>query len=87
MPNGFDDMLHLVVVHGGFNLDLGQKIHHVLGAPVQLGVAFLAAKTLDLRHGDTAYADVRERLAHLVQLEGFDDGGHDAHAVLLRSGG
>src|SRR2546427_12730280 len=47
----------------------------------------LAAEALDFGHGDALHADVGERLAHLVELEGLDDGGHQFHdALLLRSG-
>ena len=56
------------------DLDLGQEVDHVLRAPVQLGVPLLAPEPLHLGHGQTGDADLRQRLAHLVELERFDDG-------------
>ena len=63
----------LSVVDGRFDLDLGQEVHHVFRAAVQLRVALLAAKALDLGDRDALHADLRERLADFVELEGFDD--------------
>ena len=37
-----------VVGHDHFNFDLRQEIHGVFAAAIDFGVAFLAAKTLDL---------------------------------------
>jgi hypothetical protein len=42
-------------------------------------VATLATEALDLGHGDALYADVGDRLAHVVQLEGLDDRGDQFH--------
>src|SRR3546814_9416537 len=43
-----DHEIHLIAGNRHFQLDLGQKIDHVLGPPIQLGVAFLPTKALDL---------------------------------------
>src|SRR5581483_3163912 len=90
---GLADRLHCridaLVDDGDLDLDLRQEIDHVLGAAVQLGVTLLAAEALDLGHGDAGHAQVRQRLAHFVELEGFDDGDdqlHDAAPALVRSG-
>ncbi|MNO08665.1 hypothetical protein D3C81_2314330 [compost metagenome] len=42
-------------------------------------MAFLAAETLDLGHGQAADADFGQRFADFVKLEGFDDGGDLFH--------
>ena len=56
------------------DLDLGQEIDDVLGAAIELGVALLAAEALDFGHGEAGDADLRQRFAHLVELERLDDG-------------
>ena len=67
------------IVDRGVDAYLGQEVHHVLRAAVQLGVALLATEALDFGHGDALHADARKRFTHFVQLEGFDDGGHQFH--------
>src|SRR5690606_37331747 len=68
--------LDLVVRHRDLQLDLGQEVDQVLGAAVELGMPLLAAEALDLGGGDAGHADLRQRLAHVVELERLDDG-HD----------
>ena len=55
------------------DLHLGQEIHDIFGAPVEFGVAFLAAEALGLGHGDALDADFLQRLFHLVEFERLDD--------------
>src|SRR6185436_16241833 len=50
--DGFDHALDDRVVDRRLDLHLGQKVHHVLGAPVQLRVALLPTEALDLGHRD-----------------------------------
>src|SRR5229473_1587722 len=64
---------HLVGEHD-LDLHLGQEVDHVFGAPVELGVAFLPPEPLHLGHRQPEDADVGQRLLHLVELEGLDDG-------------
>src|SRR5258706_3423477 len=63
-------------VVGGDDLefDLGQEVHDVLRAPVELRVALLPAEALHLRDGDALKADRVQRFLHLIELEGLDDG-------------
>src|SRR5687768_5257675 len=75
LDHAFDDR----VVDGRFDLHLGQEVHHVLGAAVQLGVALLAPEPLDLGHRDALHADRAERFTHFVELERLDDRGHHLH--------
>src|SRR6185295_3914171 len=53
---GLDDRLDRpvdqAVLKDDLDLDLGQEIDDVLGAPVELGMALLAAEALDLGHGE-----------------------------------
>jgi hypothetical protein len=55
------------------DLDLGQEIDHVFRTAVELGVALLPAEALDLGDREPGDADLRQRLAHFVQLERLDD--------------
>ncbi len=71
--------VELVLGHDDFDLDLRQEIDHILGAAIQLGVALLAAEALYLGHGEAGHAHIRQRLAYLVELERFDDGGNLLH--------
>ncbi len=42
--------------------DLGHEVDGVLGAPVDLGVAPLAAESLDLGHGHTLHTEAPQSL-------------------------
>jgi hypothetical protein len=65
--------------HGHLDLELGQEAHGVLGAPVDLGMAFLPAIALHLGDGQAVDADAGQSVADLLQLERLDDGHHDFH--------
>ena len=51
---GFDDgvygRVHQTVVDHQFHFDFGQKIHHIFGTAIQLGVTFLTAKAFYFGH-------------------------------------
>ena len=66
-----------------FDPQFGQEVHDIFGAAIDLGVALLAAVALDLGHRHAVDADGGERLAHLVQLEGFDDRDDEFHGLAL----
>ncbi len=51
----------------------GTKFTWYSRAPIDFGLALLTAVTLDLGHGQALDARSDERLADLVELEGFDD--------------
>ena len=82
--NGFDDPLDLLVIHRQFELHLGQKIDDVLRPPIKLSVALLPAKAFDLCHGNALNPHLGQRGAHIVKLEGFDDGDDHFHAGRLQ---
>src|ERR1700730_3960839 len=62
-----------------FDAQLGQKIHDIFGAAIDLGVALLAAIALDLGNRHAVHTDGRQRLADLVKLEGVDDRDDEFH--------
>src|SRR5688500_736231 len=72
----FDRLLDQLRLDRSLDLHLGQEVHHVLRAAIELGVAFLPSEPFHLGHGDSLHADRRECFAHLVELERLDDGGH-----------
>ncbi|CAM2140169.1 protein of unknown function [Pararobbsia alpina] len=78
----FDRLLDDVVGHSGFDLHLGQKIDHVFRAAIELGMALLTAKALDLGHRDARDPDARQGLARLIELEGLDDCCNQFHKKL-----
>src|SRR5579863_1533112 len=87
---GLDDLVDQVGAHGNLHTRLRDEIHHVLRTPVELGVAALTTEALHLGDGHAGDADLRERRADIVELEGFDDCRNQFHArtsasVLVRS--
>src|ERR1043166_4144060 len=74
-----DHAVGAIVRDHDFDLDLGQEVHRVLRAAVDLGVALLAAEALHLGNGQSRDAECGERVAHVLQLERLDDGGDQLH--------
>src|SRR5262249_28488854 len=72
--NGLDHARRLVVVDDDLNLHLRQEVNNVFGALVELCVATLAAKPLDLHRGQPVDPHLGKSVLHLVQLERLDDG-------------
>src|SRR6266850_6601408 len=84
-----DDRDHLVdhaVADHHLDLHLGQEVHGVLRAAVELGVAFLAAEAAHLGHRHADDADLGERLLDVVELERLDDGFDLLHGLTPRRG-
>jgi hypothetical protein len=81
---GVDDRLHRAFDHGvvadHFDLHLGEEVHHVFGAPVQLGMALLPPEPLGLDDRDALQAHLVQRFFHLIQFERLDDGLDFLHA-------
>ena len=80
--DGLDDLVEPRVVDRDLELDLRKEVHHVLRAPIELGVPLLPAESLDLGDGHSLNADLRQRRAHVVELERFDDRGDEMHGRL-----
>src|SRR5262245_1316398 len=70
------DLGHLVddaVRHDDLDLDLGEEVHRVLTASIQLRVPLLPAEPAHLRHGHADDPDGGEGLLDVVELERLDD--------------
>src|ERR1700722_19807418 len=67
--DGRGDLLDLVRSHCDFNLELGQEVHRVFGAAVDLGVPLLAPVALGLGDGQPVDSDAGKRVPDLVELE------------------
>src|SRR5436190_4486495 len=80
-----DDAVGAIVRHHDLDLDLGQEVHGVFGAAIDLGVALLAAEALHLGDGEPGDPDLGERVAHVLELERLDDGGDQLHGTLPRA--
>src|SRR5579863_400508 len=81
--DGLDDLVDLVGRTSDLELDLRQEAHGVFGAAIDLGVALLPPVALHLGDGQSLNADLGERVADLVELEGLDDGHDDFHCCNL----
>src|SRR3954462_13121364 len=79
-----DHAVGAVVSYHHLDLDLGQEIHGVFGAPINLRMALLAPEALDLGDGQSRDSDLGERVAHVLELERLDDGGDQLHGRSLR---
>src|SRR5476651_1580126 len=72
-PDRFHGLLDHLVLDDQLDLHLGQEVHDVLGAAIELGMALLAAEALGLEHSDALEADLVERVLHFIELKGLDD--------------
>ena len=85
-----DRLDHLVGQVGGdhdLDLHLRQEAHVVFRAAVDFGLALSAGRTLHLGDREALHAERRQGLAHVVELEGLDNGHdefHVARPVLLK---
>src|SRR4051812_87142 len=74
-----NDAVGAIVRHHDLDLDLGQEIHGVFCAAIDLGVALLTTETLDLADGQAGDPELGQRVAHVFELERLDDGGDELH--------
>src|SRR5580698_2250776 len=81
LEDGLDHLIGQVAANGHLDPGLGHKIHHIFSAAVQLGMAALTTKSLYFRDSHSRNADIRERGAHVVELERLDDCGDQFHVV------
>src|ERR1700693_927034 len=79
LEDRLDHLLGQVAAHGDLDARLGDKVDHVLGAAIQLGMSALPPKALHFRDRHARHADVRKRGAYVVELEWLDDGGDQFH--------
>src|SRR5450631_227492 len=73
------NLIHQFVLHGHFYARLRHEIDDVFRSAIQLGVATLATEAFDLGDGHSRHPNFRKCRAHIVQLEGFDDGSDQFH--------
>src|SRR5438034_847018 len=64
-----DGFLDHVVAEHNLDLHLGEKIDHIFGSAIKLGVPFLASEALRFRDSDALQSDLLQRLLHLVEFE------------------
>src|SRR5215472_4031553 len=79
----FDRALDQRFLHHDLDLHLRQKVDHIFGSAVELGMALLTPEALGFGDGDTLDADFVKRLPHLVELEGLDDRLDLLHRILI----
>ena len=73
IADGLDDLLGNIIGSTASSiLAFGRKVDNVFRTTVKLGVAALAAKTFNLRYGNSLNADVRDCLAYVIELEWLD---------------
>lgn len=73
LNDGFDHGVTGAVIDDDLNLHLGEEIHRVFTAAVNLGMAFLTAKTFDFHDGHSFDPNLREGLLDVFEFEGLDD--------------
>ena len=72
--NGFYCAFNQGVIKHYFKLYLGQKINNILGATVQFGMSFLAAKPLGFDDCNTLQPYFMQGFLYLVQFERLYNG-------------
>jgi hypothetical protein len=80
--DGFHDLIDELILDGDFDAGLGHEIDDVFRAAVQLRVASLASEALDLGHRHARHPNFGERRAHVIELEGLDNGSNQFHSGL-----
>src|SRR5271169_3511789 len=55
------------------DLHLRQKVDHIFGPAIKLGVALLAAEALRFKDGYALNSGLLQRLLHFIELERLDD--------------
>src|SRR5579859_7373668 len=82
LGGGLDRLHHAVddlVGDGHLDLHLGQEVYDIFGAAIDLGLALLAAESLDLADGEALDAERRQGFADFVELERLDDRHNQLH--------
>src|SRR5271156_1595773 len=63
----------LIFGHRDFDLELGQEVHRVFGAAIDLGMTLLAPEALGFGHGKSMHTGTGKRVPDVVELEWLDD--------------
>src|SRR6185312_349089 len=80
LQDDVDDVVRVDVVDQHLQADLGDEVHGVLRAPVDLAVATLPAVAAGLAHRHARDPEGLQGLLDLVQLVRLDDRGDEFHA-------
>src|SRR5215831_19702036 len=80
--DGFERLGEHLLAEHNLEFHFGQEIDDVFRAAVKLGVTLLTTEPLGFYNCNALEADLLERLLHLVELEGLDDGLNLLHARL-----
>src|SRR5262249_10053294 len=81
LQNRLDGLPETLVGDQDGDLHLGEKVDHVFGPAVELGVPLLAPESLHLAHRHPMNTRRLQTLLHFIQLEGLDDGVDPLHAI------
>src|ERR1700719_3664199 len=73
-PDRVDRPLDQFIRDHDLDLDLGEEVHNVFRATIELGVALLSSEPLGFGDGNALQSDFLERFFDLVELEWLDDG-------------
>ena len=84
--NGLHHFFNLLIRDGYFQLELRQKIHHILRTAIELCVPFLAAKAFHLSDRYTLNANVCQCFAHVIKLERLNNCCDHFHELILIDG-
>src|SRR3990170_5139912 len=84
--NGLDDLRHQAVGRDDLQLDLREKVDHILGAAIELGVPLLPPKPLHFGHGYALDADGVQGVLYFVEFERFDDCFNLLHDAITSDG-
>src|SRR5215469_13353695 len=84
LHDGLDDLIDQITPHRHLDARLGNEIDYVFRAAIELGVSALPTEALHLGDRHARYPDVRERGAHIVELERLDDRCDEFHERTLR---
>src|SRR5262249_35709761 len=80
-PDRLDGFLNHVIAQHNLDLHLRKKIDDVFGASIQLRVSLLAPEAFGFGDRNALQSNFLQRLLHLVELEGFDDGLNFLHRI------
>ena len=78
-----DDGFDTFVFNRNFQAYFRQEIDNVFGAPLKLGVAFLATEAFYFRYCDALHPDRGQRFTYIVQFERLDDRCNHFHVRIL----
>ena len=79
--NSINGLLHEVVGHNRFNLKLGEKVHDIFRAAVELRMPFLTTETFDFGNSKAVHARFGKCFTNIVELERLNHGNDLLHLI------